>query len=127
MGSKDVNPRDVKLDLAQTIVSELNSPEEGVKAKENFIRTFSERKAPAEDLVREVHFSDGEYWIVKFIVEAGCAKSNGEARRLVSHGAFSINDNKITDVDKRIKVPTDTAGKLIKIGKKNFIRVASKK
>ncbi|MCK5161095.1 MAG: tyrosine--tRNA ligase [Candidatus Aureabacteria bacterium] len=127
LASKDINPRDIKLDLAQAVVSELNSSEEGVKAKENFIRTFSERKAPAEDLIKEVHFCDGEYWIVKFIVEAGCAKSNGEARRLISHGAFSIDDNKITDVDKKINVPTDTDGKLIKIGKKNFIRVASKK
>ena len=55
--------------------------------------------------------------IIEALVEAGVATSNGEARRLISGGAISVNGQKIND-DQQI---TETS--LIKKGKNNFVLV----
>lgn len=53
--------------------------------------------------------------VVEALVEAGVAASNGEARRLISGGAISVNGQKISD-DQQI-----TEVSLIKKGKNTFI------
>ncbi|MBO4304231.1 MAG: tyrosine--tRNA ligase [Lentisphaeria bacterium] len=64
--------------------------------------------------------------IAKLIVEAGLAKSTSEARRLVQGNAVSIDDKKITDVNKRF-LAGDLPGKFIlKTGKKNFKQIVVK-
>ncbi len=44
------------------------------------------------------------YWIVKLIVDSGLEKSNGSARRLIKGGGAYLNDIRITDIDKEIKL-----------------------
>lgn len=55
--------------------------------------------------------------IVESLVESGIATSNGEARRLMSGGAISVNGEKSTE-DKKIDTTT-----LIKKGKNSFVLV----
>ncbi|MBN2189612.1 MAG: tyrosine--tRNA ligase [Candidatus Aureabacteria bacterium] len=117
------NPRDLKLELAEIIVKELSSKDDALRARENFLNTFSRKQGPAEDLIETISLKHGKYWIVKLLVESGCVKSNGEARRLIEQGGFSIGDEKINDVNAEINVPDDTDGKLLKIGKKKFARI----
>lgn len=121
------NPRDLKLELAEIIVKELSSGDDAVKARENFLNTFSRKTGPAEELIQTISIKPGKYWAVKLLVENGCAKSNGEARRLIEQGGFAIGDVKIDDVDLEVNVPEDTDGKLLKIGKKKFARVVAEK
>ncbi|MNH50087.1 Tyrosine--tRNA ligase [compost metagenome] len=53
--------------------------------------------------------------VIEILVEVGVATSNGEARRLISGGAVSVNDQKISE-DCRIDAPS-----LIKKGKNSFV------
>lgn len=55
--------------------------------------------------------------VVEALVEAGLASSNGEARRLISGGAVSVNGEKITD-DMTINTVS-----LVKKGKNSFVLV----
>lgn len=55
--------------------------------------------------------------VIEALVEAGVAASNGEARRLISGAAISVNDKKITE-DQKIDEPA-----LVKKGKNSFILV----
>lgn len=55
--------------------------------------------------------------VVEILVETGLASSNGEARRLISGGAVSVNGEKITD-----DMPIDAVS-LVKKGKNNFVLV----
>jgi tyrosyl-tRNA synthetase len=52
--------------------------------------------------------------VVDALQKAGCASSNGEARRLITSGAVSVNGEKLTD-----DVTLDTPS-LVKKGKNNF-------
>ena len=58
--------------------------------------------------------------LLSLMVEAGLAKSNGEARRLIKQGAVKINDEKITDERAQI---TPENGMIIRSGKRGFAKI----
>ena len=66
-------------------------------------------------------------WIVKLFSDAGLCKSNGDARRLIQGGGASLNDEKITDLN-RIVTAADLKDRavVLKAGKKNLKKVIFK-
>ena len=68
-------------------------------------------------------FSDGEIGILNLLTACGLASSRGEARRLVQQGGVSVNDEKITDIDRKFGCELFQGdGAIIKKGKKVFHR-----
>ncbi len=68
-------------------------------------------------------FSDGEIGILNLLVACGLASSRGEARRLIQQGGVSVNDEKITDIDRKFGCELFQGdGAIIKKGKKVFHR-----
>ena len=66
-------------------------------------------------------------WIVKLFADAGLCKSNGDARRLIQGGGASLNDEKITDMNKTVTAADLKDGAVVlKAGKKNLKRVVFK-
>ncbi len=63
--------------------------------------------------------TDGKIWIVKLLVAAGFAKSNGEARRLVTGGGVSLDDEVVAEPGD-VTVRTD---QVLRAGKRRFARV----
>ena len=115
---KDVNPRDIKLDLAETIVRMYHSETAAKKARENFIKVFSKRELP-EDM-EEVVYPEGErVWIVK-VIRSITGLSSSDIRRVIKQGGLRIDGEKVTDTDLEITVDREYA---IKFGKKTFFRV----
>jgi tyrosyl-tRNA synthetase len=55
--------------------------------------------------------------VIDALVQSGAAGSNGEARRLITGGGVSVNNQKITD-DQELRSPS-----LIKKGKNSFVLV----
>ena len=70
---------------------------------------------PASDL------ADGAVWIVKLVRLAGCAATNGEARRLVAQGAVSLDGAKLADPEAAVVVKD---GAILRVGKLQFRRIA---
>ncbi len=69
-------------------------------------------------------FEEGEIGLLKLLVKAGLASSNGEARRNVEQGGVSVDGEKIADVRARIaKERIGGEGIILKRGKKKFVRV----
>ena len=63
-------------------------------------------------------------WIVKLLVEAGLATSNGVARRLIQGGGVYLNDHRILDINKEINIEDFNDGQmLLRSGKKNIRRI----
>ncbi len=111
------DPREAKLELGRIIVSMYHGAKAGHKAQDEFIRVFSQGKAPSEISVKKV-----SHWtIVDLLVEAEAAASKSEARRLVEQGGVSVNDQKITDVSTAV-----SPGAVIKAGKHTFFRAEQK-
>ncbi len=117
----ELNPKDVKEELASEIVERFWGKEEAQKAKRNFELIFSKKEIP-EDLPEVViPKDDKKIWIVKLIVEASKkVKTNSQARRLVKEGGVSINGQKVLDENLEIEKKENL---VLKIGKKEYVRV----
>ncbi|MCK9379197.1 MAG: tyrosine--tRNA ligase [Candidatus Moranbacteria bacterium] len=112
------NPRDAKIRLAYEIVRIYYGEKAASESQEYFVNTFSKKETPNE--VREVKVG-GDVNLVDFVVLAQFAISKGEARRKIEQGGVSIDGEKITDPNKVLDI--SFAGKIIKIGKKDFVKI----
>jgi tyrosyl-tRNA synthetase len=64
---------------------------------------------------------DEGLWIVDAFAKSGLAKSNSEARRIISQGGAYVNDERIDDIDMKLFSKDLKEGKIVlRKGKKNF-------
>ena len=73
-------------------------------------------------ILAEDDLTDGEIGILDMMVKASLAASKGEARRLVTQGGVSLDDEKITDPQYRVTAESLKKGMVLKKGKKVFHR-----
>ena len=111
------NPRDIKLDLAEEIVSMYHGKEKAAQARESFLATFQKKEIP--DDIEEIKMNEGELF-ADLLVRAEIISSKSEFRRLVEEGAvkrLGESEEKITDYFAVV------APGVYKIGKRRFIKV----
>lgn len=113
----DVNPRDVKMDLAKDIVSLYHTEEEVNQAEERFKMIFQMGQKPTD--MDTVTVSKNEFDLISIVVDKGLVSSKSEFRRLLSQGGIKVNDVKITE---EASLPKE--GELVvQVGKKKFIKI----
>ncbi|MCP5006952.1 MAG: tyrosine--tRNA ligase [Planctomycetes bacterium] len=117
------HPRHAKVNLGKAIIRRYHNEEIAEKVAEEFDRVFKERKLPDE--IPQITLpiepgADQKLWLVKLLVLSGFAKTNGEARRLITQGGVSIDDKTLTDPSHEIIVKT---GMLLKVGKRRFAKI----
>jgi tyrosyl-tRNA synthetase len=112
------HPRDVKDELGQRIVCKFYDEAAGQAASEEFKRVFKQNQLP--DDIPEVVCESASVGLLKLLVHAGLAQSNGEARRLVQQGGVRVDDEKVTDPHMEI-VPMN--GMILRAGKRRFARI----
>ncbi len=113
--------------LAFEMTNLVHGEEEAVKAQNAARALFSgaadTSNMPTVELADE-DFENGEISIVKILVKAQVAKSNGEAKRLIQQGGISVNDEKVADFAMTISADKITSEDVIvKKGKKVFYKV----
>lgn len=113
-----LHPRDLKARLARELVAIYHSASAAKTAEEEFNRVFRERDIPSDIQDVTLQCEDGKLWIVKLLVQTGLAKSNREARKLITSGAVWLNAEKITDQDFEVS----TGQHVVKVGKRRFLR-----
>jgi tyrosyl-tRNA synthetase len=119
---KNINPRDIKRNLARKFVEMYHSLEAAQKAEEEFDNIFVKKGLP--DKIEEIKFDNvREMNIIDLIVEVKFADSKGEARRLLQQGGVTIDGEKISDLQDMVKFDSD---KILKVGKRKFIKIISK-
>lgn len=116
--------------LAFELTKLVHGEEEAGKAQEGARALFAGGGNTAnmpEIALGEEDFEEGQIGILKLLVKAGLASSNGEARRNVEQGGVSVDGDKITDVKAQIaKDSIGADGIVLKRGKKKFMRVVVK-
>lgn len=124
MQKGDVHPRDVKDQLGQALVARFHGRSEATAASEEFRRVFSAGQVPEDipdfRILPAALAADGTLAMIPLMVQAGLCATNGEAKRLIQQGAVKINDDKVTDIQFKLK-PED--GMIIKSGKRGFVRL----
>jgi tyrosyl-tRNA synthetase len=90
--SGGMNPRDAKNRLASTITSQFHGEEEARKAAENFVKAFSRRELPIDEIKRSKPLEAGarEWGAARVLVEVGLAASMREARRKIAERALTV-------------------------------------
>jgi tyrosyl-tRNA synthetase len=113
------NPRNIKMELAEKVVSIYHDEKAAEKAKNEFIKVFSKNKEP--DNIEEMRIGRGEeIWIVELLEKAHFVQSRGEARRLIQNGALKIDGKKVTDFKLNLSFDKDT---VIRLGKLRFLKI----
>lgn len=123
------NPRDAKIILAHELVRIFHGEEAAQMAQENFINTFSKKEIPDDVPVcapKWVEMYDSHENVMDFMVSAGLALSKGDARRKVDQRGVSI-DGKIVESGTMTLSPELHDGKIMKVGKRNFIKIVFEK
>jgi len=135
MAAGKVNPRDVKMRLAQDIVGWLNGAEGVKSAVDHWNKVFATEEIELSDeILAEITKKlaatrRGEkLWLSSALVELGLASSKGEARRLVTGGGVYIRkaattaspEERATDPQQEI---TLEEGLFLRVGKRRMARV----
>ena len=115
--------------LAYELTKLVHGEEEAEKAQAQARALFSTKvdaeSAPTVEIPAS-DCTDGRIDLLSLIVKAELATSRSDARRAVEQGGVTVDGEKVTDVKTSYAVSELADGKLIRRGKKNFMRVIVK-
>lgn len=113
---KAEHPMKAKKELARLLTARFHGEAAGAEALAYFESTFSKKELPTDLRVERV--APG-LTLAKIIVQAGGAKSLGEARRLITQGGVQIDGAKAT-ADAPVTAPPSFT---LKMGKHQFVKI----
>lgn len=116
MEKGELNPRDVKINLAKEIIAMYHNEEEAEKAEEKFELVFSKRDIP--DDIPEVKVEENEVWLPKFMYENKMVASTSEGKRMITQGAVKVDGEKYENENLVIE-----RSLVVQVGKRKFVRI----
>jgi len=119
-----LHPMEAKKRLAAELVDRFCAAGEGCVARDEFEKVFSKKDMPDDVPVVEVAWEGEKMKLVKIMAQAGVAKSNSEARRLIQQGAVEIDQKPVKDAE--LELP-GTGTFVLRVGKKRFVKVVPAK
>jgi len=126
LSQPDVNPMTIKKQLGEKLVDMYHPNGAGKQAREEFERVFSKKQLPDDVPTKtaaqlaDLEIDPKKIYLVHLIAKSGLAKSNSEARKLISAGGVSLNGEKVTDVDYEFELVKET---VLKVGKRRFLKI----
>jgi tyrosyl-tRNA synthetase len=120
--NNEVNPRDLKIDLAKRIITDFHSASAADDAESHFKRIFVRKELPDE--IEERTVPPAVWELKSLLVELGLASSKAEARRLIEQGGVYVDGERCDPkMNKLLSLSPDLPGHDIKVGKRRFVRV----
>ncbi len=118
--AEGMNPRDVKFQLAEEIISRFHDQATAKQAQANFIARFQKGAMPDDMPEVELSAPDGKLAIANLLKEAGLTASTSEAMRMLKQGAVKIDGVKANDKGLEIQAGSTA---VFQVGKRRFARV----
>ncbi len=115
-----VNPVTLKRRLARKIVSMYHGDEAAARAEAHFDLIHKQHQVPED--IPEFRLSAEPRRLIDVMVEAGLAKSSGEARRLIRQGGVKLDGETVKDELMEIRAEGE---KILKVGKRKFLKLVS--
>ena len=120
---RERNPRDVKAELAKSIITDFHSAADAQQAEEQFVRRFRNKETPDEVEERVLPSNHPKGWdLSHLLVTVGLAESKAEARRLIQQGGVSVDGEKQSAVNS-VTLWKPGMSAMFKVGKRRFVRV----
>ncbi len=117
LSESKTNPRDLKKELARTLVALYHNEGISIEAENHFDRVVVNKDLP--DNIEEYHLNEVQS-LVDIISSYGLTKSKGEARRLIKQNAVKLNGKVCHDIN-HLLYKGETV--VIKVGKRRFLKV----
>lgn len=116
--SQKTHPKEAKILLAKTIVSQFYDAKTADSATGHFDKVFAQKKLPDE--IPEVRLSAEPITVKQLLLACKLVETGGEAKRMCAQSAVTIDGQKITDPNAQI---SPKAGTTIQVGKRKFARI----
>jgi tyrosyl-tRNA synthetase len=121
----DVN--EAKVTLAYEVTKLVHGEAEAQKARDSAGKAFGSAQDVTGDSIPHAALSRAELeagvGVIQLLVTAGLAKSNGEAKRLVTSGGVRLHDEPVKDIGRRVTADDVRDGYvLVRAGKKRLFR-----
>jgi tyrosyl-tRNA synthetase len=118
--AQGVNPRDVKFQLCQEIVTRFHDRAAAEAAQANFVARFQKGDMP-DDMPEIVLVCEGDsLGIASVLKGAGLTGSTSEAFRMIQQGAVRIDGERVADRDMTVQTGSTH---VFQIGKRRFARI----
>ena len=114
------NPRDIKVLLAQEIVTRFHSKQAAVDALVEFETRFKQGVLPEDMPEITVEALEDQVVVPQLLKQAGLVASTSEAMRMIQQGAVKLDGTKVSDKALRIEVG---AVVVAQVGKRKFARI----
>jgi tyrosyl-tRNA synthetase len=116
----NVNPRDLKVELAKHIIRDFHSTAAAQAAEDEFNRIFRSKEIPEMIETREIQ--SGSWPLPQLLFEMGLAESKAGARRLIEQGGVRIGGVRQEDPGIVVGIKSGEES-LLQVGKRRFLRV----
>jgi tyrosyl-tRNA synthetase len=115
------NPRDIKVLLAQELVTRFHSRLAAEQALTDFEARFKQGVLPEEMPEVSVNAIDGSIGISQMLKQAGLVESTSDALRMIAQAAVKLDGERVSDKALQIK-----AGEIVvaQVGKRKFARIS---
>ncbi len=112
------NPRDLKMRLAEEVVTKFHSAAAAKRAAKHFSTVFQAHEQPAD--MSELKVSSPKN-ILDVLVEAKLATSRSEAKQLIAGGGVRLGDKVVSDPG--MNVDSSQLPQVLQKGKRHFVRL----
>jgi tyrosyl-tRNA synthetase len=119
------NPRERQKLLGMDIVSQYYGKEAAFEAQQTAVKMVVEGDMSKTEAVPEFSLATVEFPAKLFYIvsASGLCKSSSEARKQIAGGAVRLDEDRISDQNLTFDSPSDLDGKVLRVGKKKFIRL----
>lgn len=121
--SENPRPEARKRILARAIVALSHGTDEAQKAAERFEEVFVRHEVPddvPDVAIPPASVKEETVYVPKLLTEIGLAESSSAARRLIEQGGVYVDGERVSSAE----IPlADVKGKIVRIGKRHFIRL----
>jgi tyrosyl-tRNA synthetase len=116
--SNKTHPKEAKVFLGKTIVSQFYGPAAGEAAAAEFEKVFAQGQLPQD--MPEVILPKTPISLKSLLTVTKLVETGGEAKRVASQGGVTVGGQKMTDPNAEI-TPSD--GMIVQVGKRRFARL----
>jgi tyrosyl-tRNA synthetase len=118
-----LHPKQAKVDLSTTIVTDFHGAGEAARAAEQFERRFSKKELPTDAAVVELSEEEWTAPLEKRLVRCGLADSMSDARRKILQGGVRIDGEKVAI---GASLPAGRGAYVLQVGKHAAVTVKKK-
>jgi tyrosyl-tRNA synthetase len=112
------HPKDAKVLLGKTIVSQFYDDATADSAAAEFDKIFAQKQLPDE--MPEFELSPGPISVKQLLLACNLVETGGEAKRMCAQSAVTIDGSKITDPNTQMNM---AEGMIIQVGKRKFAKI----